>query len=178
MIAGSIPRRYARALMAIGVATSSHEMLGRELGDLADAMRGSPEMGLALSHPTFRRSDREQVLEAVLKRIAATKVTRNFVLLLLDHDRLAIIPDISREMNAMIDEKMGRVNAVVTSATALSAMQVRQLKLALESLSGKTVQMEQKEDPELLGGIVAKVGDVVYDGSLRSQLDRMREGLA
>ena len=57
-------------------------------------------------------------------------------------------------------------------------MQVRQLKLALESLSGKTVQMEQKEDPELLGGIVAKVGDVVYDGSLRSQLERMREGLA
>ncbi len=178
MIAGSISRRYARAFMAIGVEGNNYEMLGRELRDLAEAMKSSTELTEALSNPAFRRSDREQILDAVLKRIAATKLTRNFTMLLLDHDRMDIVPDISRELDAMIDEKAGRVNAVVTSATALSAMQVRQLKMALESMSGKTVQMEQKQDPELLGGLIAQVGDVVYDGSLRSQLDRMREGLA
>ncbi len=178
MIAGSISRRYARALMGIGVASSTYEMLGRELRDLADAMQSSPELAESLSHPAFTRADREGLLEAILKRISATKVTRNFTMLLLDHGRLAIIPDISRELDAMIDDKAGRVNAVVTSATKLSAMQVRQLKMALEGLSGKSVLMEQAEDPELLGGIVAKVGDIVYDGSLRSQLERMREGLA
>lgn len=178
MVAGSISRRYARALMAIGVANSTYEMLGRELRDLAGAMQCSPELTVSLSHPAFKRDDREGLLDAVLKRISATKVTRNFTMLLLDHGRLDIIPDISRELDAMIDDKAGRINAFITSATKLSAMQVRQLKMALEGLSGKSVQMEQAEDPELLGGIVAKVGDVVYDGSLRSQLERMREGLA
>ncbi len=178
MVAGSISRRYARALMAIGLETNSYEQLGRELATLAAAVEDSAELTQAFSHPAFRRSDREKILEALLKRVAASKLVRNFTMLLLDHDRLGILPDISREMTRMIDEKAGRVNAVVTTATKLNPMQVQQLKTALEKSSGKTVLMEQAEDPDLLGGIVAKVGDIIYDGSIRTQLSRLRHELA
>ena len=178
MIAGSISRRYARALMAIGLENKTYEQLGRELAVLAAAIRDSAELDQAFSHPAFRREEREKILEALLKRAAASKLVRNFTMLLLDHDRVGILPDISREMNAMIDEKAGRVNAVVTAATKLNPMQVQQIKTALEKTSGKTVLMEQEEDPALIGGLIAKVGDIIYDGSLRTQLQRLRQELA
>lgn len=77
----------------------------------------------------------------------------------------------------MIDDKAGRVKAVVTSAKPLSPLQLSQIKQTLEQVSGKTVDMDKKEDAELLGGVVAQVGDVVYDGSIRTQLERMRASL-
>jgi F-type H+-transporting ATPase subunit delta len=105
-------------------------------------------------------------------------VVRNFTLLLLERERLAALPDIARELSAMIDEKTGRVTALVTSATPLTQVQITKIKSTLESISGKQVQVEQKEDPALLGGVVAKIGDLVYDGSLRTQLAQMRHSLA
>ena len=77
----------------------------------------------------------------------------------------------------MIDEKIGRASAVVTSATKLTPMELGKLKTALEKTSGKKIDIEQRVDPDLLGGVVAKVGDIVYDGSLRTQLQQMRDGL-
>ena len=84
---------------------------------------------------------------------------------------------VSTELDVMIDERAGRVSATVTSAIPLSPIQLDQLKRALESLSGKQVELEKREDPDLLGGVVAKIGDLVYDGSLRTQLEQMRERL-
>jgi F-type H+-transporting ATPase subunit delta len=78
----------------------------------------------------------------------------------------------------MIEEKAGRVQAEVTSATALTPAQLTAITAALEKLSGKKVVVEKKQDPELLGGVVAKVGDVVYDGSLRTQLRALRDQLS
>ncbi len=155
-----------------------HDMSSPRTQTSSVSQQTSPELVESLSHPTFARADREKILNAVLLRIGATKIMQNFTLLLLDHNRVSIVPDISRELDAMIDEKVKRVRAVVTSATMLSPIQLRQLKTALETMSGKSVEMEHKEDPELLGGVIAQVGDVVYDGSLRSQLVRLREGLA
>lgn len=178
MIAGSLARRYARAVLEIGVEQGNLEKLGTEVGVLAEAMRTVPELSETLSNPAFPRADRKKVLEAVLKRVMAGKVTTNFTYLLLDRDRLSSLPDISRELSRMIDDRAGRVNASVTSATALSPMQVRQLQSALEKLSGKQVKLETNEDPALLGGLVARVGDLEYDGSLKSQIERLRAGLS
>lgn len=174
MIAGSLARRYARALMDIGTEQGNLETLSSEIETLARAMREVPELSETLSNPAFPRADRRKVLEALLQRLAANPTTRNFTMLLLDRDRLPSLPDISRELTRMVDEKAGRVNATVTSAVALSPMQVRQLQAALEKLSGKQVRLATEEDPDLLGGLVARVGDIEYDGSLRSQLHRLR----
>jgi F-type H+-transporting ATPase subunit delta len=177
MPAGSLARRYARAVMDIGIEAKNFEQLGREMRTLANAMDASPELVDTLSNPAFAREERLQIVEALLRRFAASKTTINFAKLLLDRDRLAAVPDIARELEVMIDDKIGRVSAVVTSATKLTPAQLTKLKTALEQTSGKKVDIEQREDPELLGGVVAKVGDIVYDGSLRTQLHQMRAGL-
>lgn len=178
MVAGSLARRYARALMGIGVENNNFDALGRQLGDLAAAMQISSELTETLSNPSFPRADRKRVLDAVLDRLGASKTIKHFTFLLLDRERLAAIPDIARELTRMIDERVGRISAEVTSAAPLSPSQLSQLKTVLEKLSGKQVQIESSEDPALLGGVVAKVGDMVYDGSLRTQLMQMRHSLA
>ena len=178
MSSGSIARRYARAMMSMGAETHTYEKLGREIRALAGAMRGSDELSSTLANPAIPRSDRRRVLEAVAVRVGASKPTLHLAFLLLDRERVAALPDVSRELDAMIDTKIGRVQAEVISAVPLSPAQEGQLKRVLEKVSGRSVQMQKREDPELLGGVVAKVGDLLYDGSLRSQLERMRQTLA
>ncbi len=177
MIAGSLARRYARAILAIGLDQGNYEALGREVSDLAKAMAASEELTDTLLNPVFKRSQRRKVLDKVLVRLGVSKVTKNFFNLLLDRERLVAVPDIARELSAMIDDKAGRIKALVTSAQPLSPLQLSQLKQALEKTSGKTVDLEKTEDPNLLGGVIALLGDVEYDGSLRTQLRLMRDSL-
>jgi F-type H+-transporting ATPase subunit delta len=175
MIAGSIARRYARALLDIGVAQGNFEKLGDELDGLGAMYSGSRDLAEALTNPVFPQAKRRAVLEEVLGRAGVTAVTRNFVLLLLDRERLPYLPAIARELRVMVDERAGRVRVTLTSARPLPAGHVGDVQAALERATGKKVLLDKKEDAALLGGVVAKVGDVVYDGSVRTQLEQMRE---
>lgn len=177
MSAGSLARRYAKALMGIGTDDGSYKRIGQDVASLAAAMKSSRELGDILGNPVFPRDEREKIVLAVLQRIGASKTVINFSKLLLDRERLNIVPDISRELSAMIDEKSGQLTAEITSAVPLNSAQESELKTTLESLSGKKIQIVAKEDPALLGGLVAKVGDLVYDGSLRTQLQEIRRSL-
>jgi F-type H+-transporting ATPase subunit delta len=175
MPAGSLARRYAKAVFDIGGA--SVDKIGTDLKSLATAMKSSPELQSLLSNPAIRRADRRKVVDALLTRIIAAPTTKNLVYLLLDGERLSALPDISRELSAMIEAKGGRITAEVTSAKPLDASQLTQITLALEKLSGKKVDIVKRDDPSLLGGVVAKVGDTVYDGSLKTQLRAIRDEL-
>jgi F-type H+-transporting ATPase subunit delta len=175
MIAGSLARRYARALLDIGVAKSSFEQLGQEMDDLAASYSASRDLAEALTNPVFPMARRRAVLEAVLEAAKASPITRNFVLLLLDRERIPYLPAIARELRGMVDERAGRVRATLTSAQPLAPEHVASVQATLEKASGRKVILDSKEDPALLGGVVAKVGDVVYDGSVRTQLEQMRE---
>jgi F-type H+-transporting ATPase subunit delta len=117
------------------------------------------------------------VIDGLLARISAAPHTRNLVYLLLDGERLASLEAISREVDAMIEARAGRMLAEVTSARPLDHAQLSQITAALEQASGKKVSVTKREDPGLLGGVVAKLGDTVYDGSLRTQLRAMRDEL-
>jgi F-type H+-transporting ATPase subunit delta len=173
MVSGSLARRYAKAIMAL----PSGSAVAADLRVLAKAMTESDELVLTLSNPAIRRGDRRKVIDALLVRLNAQPHTKNLVYLLLDGERMSSLPAISRELDAMIEAKGGRVSATITSAKPLDMGQVSQITAALEKLSGKKVDVTRKEDPNLLGGVVAKVGDVVYDGSLRTQLRTLREEL-
>jgi len=178
MVTGSLARRYARAVLEIGTQHNNLDKLGADLRSLAKAMHESAELVTALINPAIRRADRRRVIDQLLDRIAATQHTRNLVYLLLDGERLSSVEAISREVDAMIEAKAGRMSAEVTSARPLDASQLSQIINALETLSGKKVAVTRREDPELLGGVVAKLGDTIYDGSLRTQLRTLRDELS
>jgi F-type H+-transporting ATPase subunit delta len=178
MSSGSLGRRYAKALMEIGTEDGSYKRIGQDVADLARAINTSDELATILSNPVFPREDREKIVLALLQRIGASKTVVNFSKLLLDRERMNVIPEISRALSAMIDEMSGQLTAEVRSARPLDAAQQAELKATLETLSGKKIQIEVKEDKSLLGGVVAKVGDMVYDGSLRTQLRELRRSLA
>jgi F-type H+-transporting ATPase subunit delta len=177
MIAGSLARRYARALLEVGAEKGTYEKLGKEVDDLAASYSSSRDLAEALTNPVFPREQRRNVLTAILQRMMVATETRNFALLLFDRERIPYLPSIARELRIMVDEKAGRVRATVTSAKPLTPDQVTQITTALEKQSGKKVVLEKKEDPSLLGGVVAQLGDVMYDGSVRTQLEQMRDQL-
>jgi F-type H+-transporting ATPase subunit delta len=173
-----LARRYAKAIFDIGGEQGGLDKMGADLRTLANAMKTSPELVSTLSNPAIRRADRRKIVDALLQRIGVVTTTRNTVYLLLEKERLSALPDISRQLDAMIEEKAGRVAAEVVSAKPLDRSQLSQITATLEKLSGKKVSVQTREDPDLLGGVVAKVGDTVYDGSLRSQLRNLRDELS
>jgi F-type H+-transporting ATPase subunit delta len=177
MISGSIGRRYAKALLQIGIASKSFDVLGRELDRAAETIASSPELKNALENPVFPTHKRRLVLEELARRLALSASVRNLLLLLLDKGRIAALPDIARAHRELVDEQAGRARAVVTSAAPLDATVESRLKGALEKQTGKTVILDKRIDPTLIGGVVAQVGDLLFDGSIKTQLEQMRQDL-
>ena len=178
MVSGSLARRYAKAIFAIGAQQGDLTKLGQDIRSLAKAMNTSAELMTALSNPAIRRSDRKKIIDGLLSAIGVQTASRNLVYMMLDGERMSSLPAISRELDQMIEEKAGRVGAEIISAKPLDPSQVSQITVALEKLSGKKVTVTTRQDPELLGGVIAKVGDTIYDGSLRTQLRTLRDELS
>jgi F-type H+-transporting ATPase subunit delta len=177
VITGSLARRYAKALLEIGIAQQTYDALGKELDRAADTLRSSPELRVALENPVFSLEKRKLIMDELSRRLALSKPVRNFIMLLLDKGRIAALPDIARVHRTLIDEHAGRMRATVTSARPLDPMLETRLKTALEKSSGKTIILEKREDPAIVGGLVTQLGDTVYDGSVRTQLQQLREEL-
>ena len=177
MIIGSIARRYAKALLEIGIKQQTYDALGKELDRAADTLRSSPELRNALENPVFSLEKRKLIMDELSRRLALSKTVRSFIMLLLDKGRIARLPDIARVYRSLVDEHAGRVRATVTSARPLDPMLESRLKTALEKQSGKVVIFEKREDPSILGGLITQLGDTLYDGSVRTQLQELREEL-
>jgi F-type H+-transporting ATPase subunit delta len=177
MIIGSIARRYAKALLAIGLEDQSQETMVRQLDDLAGAFRQSAELREALGNPIFPVSERKATMEALIVRLGLTRTLRSFVLLLLERGRVLALPDVARELGVLVDNHAGRVRARVTSATLLAPELEGRLRVALEKRHGKKVLLEKQVDPSLIGGLVTEVGDVTYDGSIKYQMEALKASL-
>ena len=175
---GSIARRYARALFEIGVASGdTFERFGQELDELTALYRSSPELRHTMENPVFKQTEKQEVMKRLLPRVAPSEPVQRFVLLLLERRRIALLPTIARAYRAMADNRAGRVRATVTSAVPLGAAELDRVRGALEQRTGRKVVAETHVDPELIGGVVARVGDLVLDGSVRTQLDELRRRL-
>ncbi len=167
---GSVSRRYARALFDLGRDKGDVEALGRELDVLAGIYASSLELRQTLENPIFKSDEKRAIVEKVLQQAAPSPVLRNFALLLLERRRIGKLPMIARAYQEMVDVQLGRVRAAVTSAKPLDATAQGEIQRALERRTGKKVIMNTSVDPELIGGVVARVGDLVLDGSLRTRL--------
>jgi F-type H+-transporting ATPase subunit delta len=176
-LSGSVGRRYARALFQIGVDRGTFERLGEELAQLADLFQSSTELRQTLENPVFRPSDKRAILEKILPRVTPTTEVQRFVLLLLERRRITALPAIARAYRELVDQHTGRVRAAVVSAQPLGPADLDRVRRSLERRTGKQVLVEASVDPALIGGVVARVGDLVLDGSVRTQLASLREKL-
>jgi len=174
MISGSASRRYARAILGIGQAQNNLETQTAEVERLAEAISGSADLRTVLLNPAFSASQRQEVLSQVCQRLALSKTTQNLALLLLSRGRLPNLPGIARSLRQMVDEVAGRVRVRLTSAKPLDAAAETRIRSALGKATGKTVIVEKTVDASLLGGVVTQVGDVIYDGSLRGELQSLK----
>ncbi len=176
MADGSLARRYARALIGIGRETQAVDQIGRELARFSRQLKVGG-LGTVLDMPGLTLGERRAVLDQVLSRIGLGQVVENFLRLLLDKQRFSCFDDIEREYRQMADELTGRVRASVTAARPLGASERSSVQSTLESATGKTVVVSWHTDPTLIGGIVAQVGDMVYDASVSTRLVEMRSVL-
>jgi F-type H+-transporting ATPase subunit delta len=173
-LAGSIARRYARALFAIGVDQRNFEALGSELEALAVLWNQAVEVRQSLSNPIFKLSQKRAILQGLLPRVAPTRQVQSLALLLLERGRIAALPAIARAYQEMCDEKLGRARATVTSAHPLDVATQTEIRRVLEQRTGRSVVMTAEVDPTLIGGIVAQVAGLVLDGSLSARLSALR----
>ena len=169
--------RYARALFELGVEEKQVEELDKALGELAELMKESAELGKVLFNPAVQLEERRGVLKAIAESAKWPGLFQNFILLLLDKDRLRFIDDMSAAFAEQLDEYKGQARARVTSAVALKDPQIEAIRTRLGELTGKDVILTADVDESLIGGIVARVGSTIYDGSVRTQLQRMGESI-
>ena len=173
-LAGSIARRYARALFAIGVDKRNFEALGSELQSLAALWNEAVDLRQSLSNPIFKLSQKRAILQGLLPRVAPTREVQSLAFLLLERGRIAALPAIARAYQEMCDDKLGRARATVRSARPLDVATETEIRRVLERRTGRGVVMTTEVDPTLLGGIVAQVAGLVLDGSLRARLGALR----
>ncbi len=177
MIAGVVARRYAKAIVALGVETGELEALVEQLGRMAQTWTASPELQRAIETPTVPAAEKKAILREVAERLGLGLLARNTVLLLADRRRVRALPDIATAARELAEARRGMVRAEVLSARPLSADYLVKLKAELERMTGKRIALDCKDDPALLAGVVVRIGDTVYDGSLRSRLDGLRSRL-
>lgn len=167
-------RRYARALYMIGVEENKLDAITKDLQSVADAVRISPELHELLANPVIPQSSRRAVMEEISARLGLASTTRNVVMLLTDRRRGALIPAIADALVQLSDERQGKVHAEVTSAVPLTDAQVARLTASLEKLTGQKVTLKRSVDASLIGGVITRIGDKLYDGSVRTRLAEIR----
>jgi F-type H+-transporting ATPase subunit delta len=175
--ASGIARRYAKALFELAVEDGGFEQTGRELVALRSAFESDPSLVVALSSPLTTREDRLGVAEALVAAIRPGPTLANTLRLLADRRRLADLPAIERTYRELADEKAGRVRARLVSAAPLSEETAALIGAALAQATQRTVVVERAVDPALLGGAVAQVGSQVFDGSIRNQIEQLKQQL-
>ena len=177
MVNVSVARRYARALLE---ASAPGDVVGiaDQLSALAGLVASNASLADVIRNPAYSRAQRHGVVDGLIQLIKPESTTLpNFLRLLVDRHRLGMLPDIARLFRDMADEKAGRVRGTVVSAVPLDPQSIRQLESTLSRVVQKQVVLDTRVDREVLGGVSTQVGSVVFDGTLRTQLDDLKRAL-
>jgi len=177
MIPGVIAKRYATALLDLGNETNQLDQLVEELQRVADAYQASPDLRAAFEDPHVSPQAKKGILGDIADRVSASATTKNAVGLLLDRRRIRALPAIAAKLREMADLKRGILRAEVHTAMPLPEEYFGKLQRELERITGRRVALDRKLDPSLICGVVVRVGDRVYDGSLVTRLRQMKDSL-
>jgi F-type H+-transporting ATPase subunit delta len=172
-----LAKRYAKALLTLGREDGNYEQYGQELNQFVSFWDATPEFADAAANPLYAKENRKVICNRVVDKMGLSPVLKSLVDLMLEKNRVNIIPDVRTFYQKLLDEMSNINRAKVVSAIPLSEDAMAAIKDALEKVTASSVIVETEVDPELIGGVVARVGDLVLDGSVRSQLTSIKENL-
>jgi F-type H+-transporting ATPase subunit delta len=171
-------RRYASALADVVLERGEAAEVQTELVQWEEMIQTTPNLLEVLRNPTIALDQKRTVLNKLIERAKPRQTTVNFLKVLLQNQRLTNLAEINRKFAETLDERAGMVLATVTTARTVTENSQQQLQAKLTGLTGKKVRVDFATDPDLIGGVVTRIGSTVYDGSVRNQLQMIKEKMA
>ena len=169
--------RYAKALLDVARSDADAAVIDRDLAELTSAMQAHRELHQALTSPSVRAAGKRKIVAALAERLGLGAVSRRMLELLADRDRLGHLGDMLAVYRERLLERRKVQRAEVRSAVPLSPEVMQAIEARLGAVTGTTVKVEAVVDPSLIGGVMAKVGSTVYDGTVKTQLEKLRKQL-
>lgn len=175
----AVASRYARALVEVLLQQKADTDIARQqLTAIVDAVEESDDLRRVWESPAVLPAQKRAVLDGIAAQIKALKPIRNFMAVLIDHRRIGMLKDIARQFEVELDKELGFTEVEISSARPLSPGEKRAMETRVENMTGKKVRARYVTDTELLGGVVVRAGSTIYDGSVRGQLEKMRQDLS
>jgi F-type H+-transporting ATPase subunit delta len=172
-----VAKRYAQALLELGLEQGDLDAVVRDVSALADAWLGSAPLRNAIENPLVAHATKKAAMRELADALGAGPAARNMALLLVDRRRARALPHVADALRVLADARRGLLRAQVTAAASLPDAYYERLQAQLEALTGMRVLVERRTDPSLIGGVVTRIGDRILDGSVRSRLQSLREAL-
>jgi F-type H+-transporting ATPase subunit delta len=169
--------RYAKALLDVSRRESDPQAVERGLAAFVALTEGHQQLARVLVNPAVPAQRKTAVVDALIARVPVDPVLGKLLRLLAGRDRLVLLPDLLEEYRRRLMDLQNIVRAEVTSAVPLPAGAAQAIERALTERTGRTVAMKTSVDPAILGGVVTRIGSVVYDGSVKRQLEKMKDTL-
>jgi F-type H+-transporting ATPase subunit delta len=175
----AVASRYARAFAEVVVDRRMNaDKAIEELDSMSGLVMSSHELRNVFLNPSVAHAQKLGLLDAIVARMGASKELRNFVAVLIDHHRIGHIDEVARLFKQELDQRLGIAETQVSSARELSKEEKQALEGQMHLITGQTVRATYTRDEKLLGGVVVRIGSTIYDGSVRGQLQKIREQIA
>ena len=172
-----IARRYAKALVNLAENEKDLDNTGKHLNSITEVYKNNSELRQVLSDTKVSSGIKLEILKDVLIKIKVSRLVDTFSRYLLAKRRIDFLPDIERAFNLLLQEKLGRIEAKVTTASELPKDTEKKLVDAISSFSGKKIEVNVTIDPSIIGGIVTRIGSTVIDGSIQTYLNQIRQSI-
>ncbi len=175
----AIASRYARALVEVVIADKIDPATAvQQVKDIVATVAGSKELRMVWESPAIAADQKRSVLDAIAGQSGTMRPIRNFFAVLIDHGRIPMLTQIARQFETELNNQLGFVEADITSSRQLSSDEKQGMESQVERVTGKKVRARYGEDSGLLGGVIVRVGSTIYDGSVRGQLQKLKEQLS
>lgn len=173
----TVARRYATALADVAIERREEREVQAELDSWASMIESNPQLKEVFANPTVAYDQKQKVLDDLISRSGVRETTASFLRVLLRNQRLSQLREVAARFGLILDERGGMVAADVTTARPISEELKNSLHETLAAATGRKVRLNFHTDEEIIGGVVARIGSTIFDGSVQNHLERLSEGL-
>jgi len=174
----TVARRYASALADVALENGEAREVQQELKTWEEMIRSNPNLREVFANPTIALDQKRKVLNKLIEIARPRPTTVNFLKVLVQNQRVTELSEINKKFAGVLDDRAGVVAARVTTARPVATSTQQVLEAKLHGLTGKKVRIEFETDPEMIGGLITRIGSTIYDGSVRNQLEQIKEKMA